>query len=142
MILTSINKHWSWTGVDAVEIIASSEFGNVIFKSAEETYWRLCPEELYCSEVAENLSDLNALMVDPNFLQDWEMKEHLVVAKEKLGELQTGEKYCLKLPIPFGGEHSLENFDTILQIDQISYAGQLASKMDALPPGTKIEFDV
>lgn len=142
MILTTINKYWAWTGIDAVEIVSSSEFGNIIFKSAEETYWRLCPEELYCNEIAENLSDLNALMVDPNFLNDWEMKEYLMVAKEKLGKLQIGEKYCLKLPLPFGGEYSKENFDTILQIDQISYAGQLASKIDGLPPGTKIQIDI
>lgn len=142
MILTSINKHWAWTGVVADEIISVSDFGNVIFKSTTGDYWRVCPEELYCKAIAENSEELETAMKDSKFLESWGMTEHLPIAKAKMGELNVGEKYCLKLPVIFGGEYSEENFGTILHIDQIAYAGQMTEKIDDLPDGTKIEFNV
>ena len=142
MILTSINKHWAWTEIVAEEIIITSDFGNVIFKSSSGNYWRICPEELYCKTVAENSDELEALIKNTKFLEGWEMNEYLIKAKSKLGDLKTGEKYCLKLPVVFGGEYSEENFGTILHIEQISYAGQMTERIDDLPDGTKIEFNV
>lgn len=142
MIVASINKHWAWTGILAKEIVANSDFGNIIFKSEAGSYWRICPEELHCKMVAETADELDTYMKDPEFLKGWEMKAHLETASSKLGQLQFGEKYCLKLPVIFGGEYSEENFGTILQIDQISYAGQMTAQIDNLPDGTKIEFNV
>ncbi|MEP1094330.1 MAG: T6SS immunity protein Tdi1 domain-containing protein [Cyclobacteriaceae bacterium] len=142
MILESINKHWAWTGIVSEEIVSISDFGNVIFKSSAGDYWRICPEELCCKVIADTSEELESIMKGSEFLESWEMVEHLQVAKAKMGELNFGEKYCLKLPVIFGGEYSEENFGTILHIDQIAYAGQMTEKIDDLPDGTKIEFNV
>lgn len=142
MILTSINKHWAWTGLVAKQILHTNEFGHIIFLSESGEYWRMSAEELYCKVIADNSEELEKLMLTKDFIEGWEMKDYLKTAKEKLGELQIGEKYCLKLPLVLGGEFSEDNYGTILQIDQISYAGQLTAQIDDLPDGTKIEFNV
>lgn len=73
MMLEIIKKSWGWTGAVAVEIIAENDFGNVIFKAEKGDFWRICPEELSCQMIAENLSELENLFKEAEFIKDWEM---------------------------------------------------------------------
>ncbi|HAH55981.1 MAG TPA: DUF1851 domain-containing protein, partial [Flavobacterium sp.] len=46
-----------WIGVTAYEIVQINDFGNVIFKSTDNEFWRICPEELYCVKIADSQTD-------------------------------------------------------------------------------------
>ncbi len=141
-MLTSVNESWNWMGVRATEIIKINDFGNVIFKSTKNEYWRICPEELYCEKIADCQSDYENLVCDLEFSEDWEMTNLVHIAKEAVGELNDGEKYCLKIPSVFGGEYKLENIGKVSQIEQIKISGDLAKQIKDLPDGTKFQFTV
>jgi hypothetical protein len=42
-MITEINKSWNWKGITAIEIIRTNDFGNVIFKTNKNDFWRICP---------------------------------------------------------------------------------------------------
>uniref|UniRef100_UPI00404AE990 T6SS immunity protein Tdi1 domain-containing protein n=1 Tax=Flavobacterium sp. TaxID=239 RepID=UPI00404AE990 len=141
-MITAINNAWDWIGVKAKEIVKTNDFGNVIFKSTDNEYWRICPEELYCEKIADSQSDYEKLLSDAEFSTDWEMTNLVLIAKETVGELMDGEKYCLKLPGILGGEYKPENFSKISQMEQIGFSGDLAKQIKDLPDGAEIKINI
>ena len=103
-MLALINDSWNWVGTIAEKIIKVNEFGNVIFKSTDGDFWRICPEELYCEKIANNQNEYDKLTNHTEFMTDWKMDDLIKIAKEAVGELNDGEKYCLKIPAVLGGE--------------------------------------
>ena len=90
-MLTEINNSWNWKGFIATEIIRTNEFGNVIFKTDKNEFWRLCPEEISCEKIADNKSEFNKISTESEFVEDWEMTNLVAVAKSELGELENGQ---------------------------------------------------
>ncbi len=139
-MLTAINKAWNWIGVKAKEIVLINDFGNIIFKSTQNEFWRICPEELYCEKIADSQLDYEKLLSDSEFIVDWEMDNLVQIAKNTVGELMEGEKYCLKLSGVLGGEYNSENISKVSQMEQIGFSGDLAKQIKDLPDGTKIKL--
>ena len=137
-----INKNWSWIEATAVEIVLTNEFGNIIFLSEAGHYWRICPEELRCTKVADDQQSYDLLLKDAGFKEDWEMANLVDVARIRLGELEAGEKYCLKLPAVLGGLYQHENIGKVSQIEQLTFAGGIGQQIKDLPNGQKIELNL
>ena len=51
-IIDEVIESWGWVGIRPAEIVAENDFGNLIIKDAEDNFWRLCPEDVYCEIVA------------------------------------------------------------------------------------------
>jgi hypothetical protein len=141
-MIAIINKFWDWIGVNAKEIINTNEFGNIIFKSDRDEFWRICPEELSCNLIAKTHDEYERLTQDSDFKTDWEMKTLVDLALSVLGSLNSDEKYCLKLPGVLGGEYKANNLGKITFKEQIEFAGELGEKIKDLPDGTKINFQI
>lgn len=141
-MLTTINKAWDWIGVKAKEIVQINDFGNIIFKSTENEFWRICPEELYCEKIADSQSEYEKLLSDSEFIEDWEMDNLVQIAKDTVGKLMQGEKYCLKLPGVLGGEYNSENIGKVSQMEQIGFSGDLAKQIKDLPDGTEFKIEI
>ena len=91
-IIDLINKGWGWQGINAVELIDENEFGNIIFKSEDESYWRILPENPECIMIASNQNEFDILKMDDEFQIDWQMKNLVYMAKLKIGKLEEGRK--------------------------------------------------
>jgi hypothetical protein len=139
-MISEIKSAWSWLGVEPAEILATNAFGNVLFKDADSRFWRLCPEELACTVVAETRSELDQLLGDPNFQVDWEMTRLVTEAHRSLGTPTEGRCYCLKVAAPLGGTYTIENIATISTAELIAFSGYLASQIHDLPDGAKIRL--
>ncbi len=136
-MIDTINNKWGWADVKAVEILATNDFGNVIFKSDKGAYWRICPEELYCEKIAESFAEYENIIKSEYFAAGWEVSELVETAMAHLGELQEGEKYCLKLPSILGGLPDLENLGKIDHLQLLSFSGEMAQHVKDLPDGAK-----
>lgn len=64
------------------------------------------------------------------------------IAREAVGELMDGEKYCLKLLLDFGGEFKSEHISKIPQIEQIGFSGDIAKQLKDTPDGTKYKIEI
>ena len=137
-----IKESWGWTGINPVKVVRENEFGNLIIKDSSGKYWRLCPEDIYCTIVANTKQELEALSNDQEFLHDWQMVTLVETAKEKLGPLSEGRKYCLKVPGILGGEYGGNNLATISLAELISASGHIGKQIKDLPDGTEIELKV
>jgi hypothetical protein len=113
-----------------------------MIKGQSGRYWRLCPEDLYCKVIANSRSELDALSQDQEFLHDWYMTELVRQARERLGPLQPGFKYCLKIPGTLGGEYGGDNLATISLGGLVSAAGDIARQIEDLPDGAQIKLNV
>jgi hypothetical protein len=143
MELIAIVEHaWGWTGLKPEQIVGENDFGNLMIKDVAGRYWRLCPEDLYCGVIASDRAELDQLARDQAFLQDWYMEELVHQARERLGALPPGSKYCLKIPGTLGGEYGGDNLAIISHDELISASGHIALQIKDLPDGAKITLSV
>lgn len=141
-MVTEINKAWNWKGFTATEVIKSNDFGNVIFKTSANEYWRIMPEELRCDLIAKSQQELEQLFNNEDFIEDWEMVNLVNSAKSLLGELDPNQKYCLKLPAVIGGKYEAANLGKVSFAEQISLSGDLGYQIKDLKDGQKIKLNI
>jgi hypothetical protein len=141
-LINQINQAWKWKGVKAVRIEKVNEFGNIIFKSSKNDYWRICPEELECKLIATSASEFEQLLKDTEFIEDWKMESLIKIASEKLGNLESHEKYYLVMPGVLGGKYEYKNIRKISFNELISLSGDLAYQIKDLKDGQKIRLKI
>jgi hypothetical protein len=141
-MIAEINKAWNWKGFNATEIIRTNEFGNVIFKTDKNEYWRVCPEEISCEKIAERKSEFDRISADSEFNEDWEMTNLVNIAKLEFGELKENEKFCLKMPAVIGGEYEKSNLGKISFSELIAFSGDLGFQIKDLKDGQKIKLNI
>ena len=139
-MLEIIKEAWGWHIGTPAELIESNAFGNVIFRTSDGLYWRICPEELSCEPIAENPVEFKALRADPAFQRDWLMEPLVEVAQAALGPVQSDRCYCLKVPAVLGGAYSEENLGTISREQLIGFAGYMAQQIKDLPDGSTVQL--
>lgn len=141
-IIEEVKEHWGWTGINPTEVVAENEFGNLILKDAEDNFWRLCPEDVYCEVIASSIDDYNKLINDQEFLIDWNMIVMVDEAKKMLGELKEGYKYYMVIPGVLNGEYSGNNIKTAPFKEVIGLSGDLGKQIKDLPDGAEIKLKV
>ena len=141
-LIAVIKGAWGWTGLKPDQIVGDNDFGNLMIKDETGRYWRLCPEDLYCKVVANSRAELDHLSQDQDFLQDWHMTELVQQARERLGPLRPGFKYCLKIPGTLGGEYGGDNLATISFDDLVTASGDIAQQIEELPDGAQVKLSI
>jgi hypothetical protein len=141
-LIAIVKESWGWAGLDPGQIVGDNDFGNLMVKDHSGRYWRLCPEDLYCRVVAESRAELDVLSHSQEFLRDWYMTELVAQAKERLGPLRPGYKYCLKIPGLLGGEYGGDNVASIPIGELISASGHIARQLADLPDGAKVRLSI
>ncbi len=129
-----VNKSWGWIGIVASDILYVNDFGNLIIESENGKIWRVCPEELTCKVIADNQELFDELFDSEDFKKDWYMDDTVALANDQMGDLLSGEKYCLKLPGILGGLYEPENFGKISHEKLISLSGAIAFEMKGMTP--------
>ena len=141
-LIAIVKDAWSWTGLKPVQIVGDNDFGNLIIKDQSGSYWRLCPEDLYCKVIAESKDEFDRISKDQEFLHDWHMFELVQKARDSLGLLQPGFKYCLKIPGALGGEYGGDNLGVISLSGLVSASGNIAQQVGDLPDGAQVKLKI
>lgn len=141
-LIAIIADAWGWTGIEPVQIVGDNAFGNLMIEDRSGRYWRLCPEDLYCTVIAQSRAELDVLARDQDFLQDWYMAALVQQAEERVGPLQPGHAYCLKIPGALGGEYGGSNLATVPLAELIGASGSMAQQIDGLPEGAQVTLSV
>ncbi len=58
-LITLVTDAWGWTGIAPAQIVGDNPFGNLMIEDHGGCYWRLCPEDLYCTVIARSRAELN-----------------------------------------------------------------------------------
>ena len=138
----TIENAWSWSGIKPEEVIGENDFGNLMVRDERGMFWRICPEELSCKVVADDRNELDAMSRDQEFLRDWHMSALIAEARERLGPLQAGERYCLKIPGVLGGTYGGDNLASITFEELIASSGHLGRQIAELDDGTRVKMRV
>ncbi|WP_133156401.1 T6SS immunity protein Tdi1 domain-containing protein [Hydrogenophaga pseudoflava] len=141
-LIAIVKEAWGWTGLEPSQIVGDNDFGNLMVKDQNERYWRICPEDLYCKIVARSREELDRLSQDQEFLRDWHMSDLVQQARQSLGPLRPGFKYCLKIPGVLGGEYGGDNLATISLSGLISASGDIAQQIEDLPDGAQVKLSI
>ena len=141
-LIAIVKEAWGWTGLEPDQIVGNNDFGNLMVKDQSGRYWRICPEDLYCKIVAQSREELDRLSQDQEFLRDWHMSGLVQQAREHLGPLRPGFKYCLKIPGALGGEYGGDNLATISLSGLISASGDIAQQIEGLPDGAQVKLSI
>ena len=137
-MLHVIRRSWHWTGLDAAEVVAENDFGNVIVRAADGAYWRICPEDLSCRPIARDAGEYAGRCREPGFQRDWEMRALVDLARTLLGPATADRCYCLKLPAPLGGAYDASNLGMISRAELLSFAGDAAMQLQDVPDGSQV----
>jgi len=138
----SIEHAWSWSGIKPEEVVGENDFGNLMVRDERGMYWRICPEDLSCKVLADDRNELDAMSRDQEFLRDWHMSALVAEARERLGPLQAGEKYCFKIPGVLGGTYGGDNLASIALVELIESSGHLAHQIAELGDGARVKVRV
>ena len=138
----SIEHAWGWSGIKPEEVVGENDFGNLMVRDRRGMYWRICPEDLSCKVVADDRGELDAMSRDQEFLRDWYMSELVAEARTRLGALQAGEKYCLKIPGVLGGTYGGNNLASSTLVGLVESSGHMAQQIADLPDGTQVKLRV
>lgn len=141
-MLETIRKAWGWIGLEPAEVIAINSFANLIVRAINGAFWRICPEEWSCEQIARSGDDFATRWNDEQFRMDWEMSRLVEPAKERLGPLPDGRCYCLKVPAVTGGSYEAANFGTISLKELISFSGHMAEQIKDVPDGGQVVIEV
>jgi len=141
-IIQEIKSAWGWVGINPIEVVLENDFGNLIIMDSDGKYWRLCPEDVYCEIVANNREELERLLNDQDFLEDWNMRTLVEQANEHLGPLPEGYKYCLVTPGILGGAYAISNIKTAPLFELVRFSGDIANQIKDLPDGAQIQLKV
>jgi hypothetical protein len=141
-LIETIREAWGWAGVEPVEVVGENDFGHLVIKDKQGTYWRLRPESCSCKMIARNRAELDSISRDQEFLRDWYMADLVSLAKERCGTLSEGRKYCLKIPAVLGGTYGEDNLATAPLIELVGLSGDIARQIEGLPDGAQVELRV
>jgi hypothetical protein len=141
-LISEIRDAWGWVGIDPQAIVGENDFGNLIIEDTDGKYWRICPEDVYCRIVANNRDELDKLSQDQDFLADWYMTALVDQAKESVGPLTDGRKYCLVIPGVLGGAYDSSNIKSVPLVELIRLSGDIGQQIRDLPDGAKIKLKV
>ncbi|RVU84398.1 DUF1851 domain-containing protein [Leucothrix sargassi] len=139
-ILKEVKAAWAWSGIEPVEVVTENDFGNLILKDANDYFWRLCPEDVYCDVIAKSIEEYNALIEDEEFVDDWFMDSMVAEAKKKLGELDANRKYYMVTPAILGGEYEGKNFKITTLAKSIRFSGELGKQVQDLSDGAEVQI--
>ena len=115
-LISEIRDAWGWVGIE--------------------------PEDVYCKIVASNRDELDRLSQDQDFLADWYMTTLVEQAKESVGPLTAGRKYCLVIPGALGGAYDSSNIKSVPLVELIRFSGDVGQQIRDLPDGAQIELRV
>jgi len=138
----TIRDAWGWTSPEPFEIVATNDFGNVIFTDSRRRFWRVMPEEPSCEMIAESPEEYNELIKTEDFKTDWFMQALVDIAVAKHGVPPKDRCFCLKLPAVLGGKYDADNIGTVSRKELVSFSGDLAEKIRDLPDGQTIRLEI
>lgn len=141
-LISEIRDAWGWVGIDPLEVVGENDFGNLIIQDVDGKYWRMCPEDVYCKIVANSRDELNRLSKDQDFLGDWYMTALVDQAKESVGPLTEGRKYCLVIPGVLGGAYDTSNIKSVPLVELIRLSGDIGRQIRDLPDGAQVDLKV
>ena len=141
-LLQDIREEWGWSGIDPAEIVHVNRFGNLVIVDTGNVYWRICPEELSCSIIAEDRAAFNRLWHDDAFQTDWQMSRLAGLAREVHGPLTGGRVYNFLIPAVLGGAYDVQNIRTLSLSEYIAFAGSIAFQIKDLKDGDQVVLSV
>ncbi|MEM9287757.1 MAG: T6SS immunity protein Tdi1 domain-containing protein [Pseudomonadota bacterium] len=139
-LLEQVNEAWGWAGLEAKQLLAKNDFGNLILSDKDFRCWRICPEELSCEVVADNHASFAKLLDTQEFSADWKVSGLVDLAYKSLGRLEPDQVYYLVIPAVLGGSYDVKNIKKISIMELVSTAGSLAKQIKDLPDGNAVEL--
>lgn len=109
----AVDRFWGWSGLRPKQVLERNAFGNLLVLDQHDRYWRICPEELSCTVIAESAADFSVLRADAEFQVDWLMSRLCDIALEVCGPISESRTYCLKVPAVLGGAYEASNIGDI-----------------------------
>lgn len=141
-MIQAIRDSWGWVGIDPVEVVGATAFGNLMIKDGLGHYWRLCPEGLSCEVIAQTREALDEVSRDQAFLHDWYLQPMVEQAEEILGALASGQVYHFVISPVLGGAYAIDNVRRIDHVEQVRFSGDLALEIKDLPDGAQVKLRI
>jgi hypothetical protein len=139
-VIEALHAEWRWILSEISEVLAVSSMGNVCLVDNQQSYWRICPEELSAEIIARSASELDSWFADPDAKADWQMSGMVSEMIELYGEPELGECFGLVIPGVLGGKYSSENIRRRSLYDYLRFTGDLARQIKDLKDGETIEL--
>ncbi len=140
-ILAAVETSWGWAFPKVDQILAVNGMGNVFLKTVDGNHWRICPEELSVSLVADNDAEATAVFESKDFKADWQLQGMIKQAEKHFGTLSQGQCYGMEEPAVIGGEYELHNLFVADVVEYLIYTGKLAEQIKDVPDGEMVDLE-
>jgi hypothetical protein len=141
-VLGVLRRSWAWALLEPKRVLDQNCFGNLLVELVDGTIWRVCPEDLTVSKVADSAAHLASLWADDEFQVDWLVESWVKIAQSTLGPLEEGQCYGFKIWPVLGGTYDAQNMAIKSLCEWLDVSGDVARQAKDLPPGTAMRIDV
>ena len=141
-MIQAIRDSWGWCGIDPVEVVGATAFGNLMIKDGQGRYWRLCPEAFSYEVIAQTREALDEVSRDQAFLHDWYLQPMVEQAEAALGPLLPGQVYHFVVSPVLGGAYGIDNVRRLDHVEQVRFSGDLALQIKDLPDGAQVKLRI
>lgn len=141
-VLDVLRRSWAWALSEPMRVLDQNRFGNILVELVGGTIWRVCPEDLTVSKVADSSAQLAGLWADDEFKVDWLVESWVEIAQSTLGPLAEGQCYGFKRWPVLGGTYDVENMAIKSLCEWLDVSGDVARQAKDLPPGTAFRIEV
>ena len=140
-VIEALSEEWAWILPPINQVLAVSSMGNVFVECNDQSYWRVCPEELTAETVARTSEELDALYSSTEYKKDWEMANLVTDLIESYGDPLIGECFGLTIPAVLSGEYSIDNIRRRGLYEHLRFTGDVARQTKDLKDGDILKFE-
>ncbi|MCW1921037.1 DUF1851 domain-containing protein [Luteolibacter arcticus] len=141
-VIEALSQEWGWILPEIRTVMAVSTMGNVFLADSQQSYWRICPEELSAAIVARTPSELESVFADPESKADWQMWGLVSELLALYGEPEVGECFGLVIPALLGGDYAAGNIRRRCLYEYLGFTGDLAQQTKDLKDGETIKLEI
>ncbi|MFI4847696.1 MAG: T6SS immunity protein Tdi1 domain-containing protein [Gimesia chilikensis] len=135
---------WTWAMPESMQAVLVTAMGDVFAQGESGAIYFADMVEGKITPVAEDSSEFETLLQDPDFVTDLFFPARVLELREADVTLEPGQVYGHQTPLVLSGEDELDNIEQIDVAVHVSVHGQIHDQVKDLPPGTvitDIEFE-
>ncbi len=140
-LLEAVNDGWSWTGLVATEIHATSPMGHLIVSDAAREFYYIDTDGMQLIALGSR-ADFDAHFAKDETRELWLAATLVEAARERFGEPPEGSVFTLEPMAMLQGQYSGDRM-CVLPLDElIRFSGDVARQLEDLSDGSKFQIRI
>lgn len=140
-VLGAVNEGWSWAGLEATTIHATSRMGHMLLSDKDGCFYYLDIDGMRLLRLGDQAA-AKAHFDKDETREIWQATALVEGARQRLGEPPEGSVFTLSPRNWIDGKYSVENMVILPLVEIAHLSGDIARQLKDLPDGAKVRIEL